>query len=190
MRGERRPGEGSNAREFKAPSSLSEEDHYSTLGVSRNSSPAELKAAYRALAQIHHPDKGGNEEDFKLVGQAFEVLSDPGQRETYDLTKFAPSSPEQQTYETGVRQPTEEEKRRMDEELAKDRARREKERKERKEKWRKEHPELARQQDEIGAAKKEAVSQVKEDLAKAKEDLAKMKTDLRARAAEMKSKRF
>ena len=33
---------------------------------------------------IHHPDKGGDEEKFKLVGEAHAVLSDPARRERYD----------------------------------------------------------------------------------------------------------
>ena len=40
--------------------------------------------AYRLLAKKHHPDRGGSAADFARVQQAFEVLSDPRQREVYD----------------------------------------------------------------------------------------------------------
>lgn len=59
-------------------------DHYQTLGVSRTSTPDEIKKAYRKLAGKHHPDKGGNEADFKRVQEAYEVLSDPQKKQQYD----------------------------------------------------------------------------------------------------------
>ena len=40
--------------------------------------------AYRLLAKKHHPDRGGRADDFARIQQAFEVLSDPQQREVYD----------------------------------------------------------------------------------------------------------
>ena len=35
-------------------------DHYNTLGVDRNASQDEIRQAYKKLASIHHPDKGGD----------------------------------------------------------------------------------------------------------------------------------
>ncbi|KAL1678207.1 hypothetical protein EV122DRAFT_212555 [Schizophyllum commune] len=59
-------------------------DYYKILGVSRDCSSAEIKKAYRKQSLMHHPDKGGDEEKFKLVVEAHAVLSDPAKRERYD----------------------------------------------------------------------------------------------------------
>jgi len=59
-------------------------DHYETLGVSRDADASEIKKAYRKLAGKHHPDKGGDEAQFKKVQEAYETLSDPQKRAQYD----------------------------------------------------------------------------------------------------------
>ncbi len=60
-------------------------DYYKILGVDRNSSPEEIKRAYRRLAQKYHPDRpGGDEQKFKEINEAYQVLSDPGKRAQYD----------------------------------------------------------------------------------------------------------
>lgn len=59
-------------------------DHYQTLGVSKTSTPEEIKKAYRKLASVHHPDKGGNKESFQRIEEAYRVLSDPRTRQQYD----------------------------------------------------------------------------------------------------------
>jgi molecular chaperone DnaJ len=63
-------------------------DHYEVLGVDRTATPEEIKKAYRRLARELHPDVNPGaeaQEKFKLVTHAYDVLSDPQQREQYDL---------------------------------------------------------------------------------------------------------
>jgi DnaJ-class molecular chaperone len=63
-------------------------DYYKTLGVERNASEAEIKAAFRKLARKHHPDVNpGNkdaEKKFKEINEAYQVISDPEKRKKYD----------------------------------------------------------------------------------------------------------
>eukprot|EP00793_Prasinoderma_coloniale_P005487 PRCOL_00004895-RA len=63
-------------------------DYYSTLGVSRGASDAQIKRAYRKLAMELHPDKNPGDEKaankFADVNHAYEVLSDGEKRKVYD----------------------------------------------------------------------------------------------------------
>lgn len=63
-------------------------DYYTTLGVARDATDAEIKKAFRKLARQHHPDvakdKKGAEAKFKEINEAHEVLSDPEKRKKYD----------------------------------------------------------------------------------------------------------
>ena len=59
---------------------------YNILDVSITASLEEIKQRYRTLAQMHHPDKGGDEELFKCIKLAYEILSDPIRRKQYDIT--------------------------------------------------------------------------------------------------------
>jgi molecular chaperone DnaJ len=63
-------------------------DYYSILGISRNATELEIKKAYRRLARKHHPDSTENdsndEEAFKEISTAYEVLTDPQKRSLYD----------------------------------------------------------------------------------------------------------
>ena len=63
-------------------------DYYKDLGIGKKATPAEIKKAYRALANRYHPDKTNGdksaEEQFKVISEANEVLSDPAKRKKYD----------------------------------------------------------------------------------------------------------
>jgi len=59
-------------------------NYYESLGVNNTASQEEIKKAYKRMASKHHPDKGGNEDEFKKVQEAYEVLSDPQKKSQYD----------------------------------------------------------------------------------------------------------
>ena len=59
-------------------------DYYSTLGLKRGASDAEIKKAYRSMAMKHHPDRGGDQAKFKEISSAYEALSDPEKRRMID----------------------------------------------------------------------------------------------------------
>lgn len=50
-------------------------DYYATLGLQPNASEKDIKKAYRKLAHEHHPDKGGSQEKFVEITEAYEVLT-------------------------------------------------------------------------------------------------------------------
>lgn len=67
---------------------------YEILGVELNASNEDIKQKYRQLASENHPDKGGDTEKFQLISLAYQILTDPIKRKTYDQNGifFADSS--------------------------------------------------------------------------------------------------
>jgi len=61
-------------------------DLYKILGVERDATYAAIKKAYRKLAQVNHPDRGGDKEKFQAIQKAYHVLSDIESRTRYDAT--------------------------------------------------------------------------------------------------------
>jgi len=73
-------------------------DYYKTLGLERDATQDEIKRAYRKLARKYHPDvnqDAGAEDQFKEVGEAYEVLKDPEKRTAYDQLGRGPRPGEQ-----------------------------------------------------------------------------------------------
>jgi molecular chaperone DnaJ len=70
---------------------MSKQDYYEVLGLAKNSSDDDIKAAYRKLASKYHPDKvqgdaekAAVEVKFKEAKEAYEILSEPEKRAQYD----------------------------------------------------------------------------------------------------------
>lgn len=60
-------------------------DYYKILGVEKSASDDDIKKAYRKLAHQYHPDKkGGNEQKFKEINEAYQTLSNKDKRAQYD----------------------------------------------------------------------------------------------------------
>ncbi len=76
---------------------MSKRDYYEVLGINRVASDDEIKKNYRKLAMEHHPDRNPDnpksEERFKEAKEAYEILSDPNKRATYDLHGHAGVDP-------------------------------------------------------------------------------------------------
>ncbi len=64
-------------------------NHYDVLGVGRKARLADIKKSYRRLARKYHPDLNPGdkraEERFKLISEAYDVLSDPEKRKKHDI---------------------------------------------------------------------------------------------------------
>jgi len=59
-------------------------DPYESLGIHKGASDDEIKKSYRKLAMKHHPDKGGDPEQFKKIQGAYDILSDPQKKQNLD----------------------------------------------------------------------------------------------------------
>lgn len=60
-------------------------DYYSTLGLKRGASDADIKKAYRSMAMKHHPDRGGDQNKFKEISTAYEALTNPEKKRIIDM---------------------------------------------------------------------------------------------------------
>lgn len=69
---------------------MSMNNFYDTLGVAESSTQDEIKRAYRKLAIEHHPDKGGNEDKFKKISEAYNTLGDETKKSQYDNQRRNP----------------------------------------------------------------------------------------------------
>ena len=67
-------------------------DYYKVLGVSESSSQDEIKKAYRKKSLKHHPDRGGDAEQFKKINEAYSVLGDTEKRKMYKMRNQNPFS--------------------------------------------------------------------------------------------------
>ncbi len=66
---------------------MAKRDLYEVLGITKSASELEIKSAYRKLARKHHPDvdkSSGAAEKFKELSEAYQVLSDPNKKQSYD----------------------------------------------------------------------------------------------------------
>lgn len=69
-------------------------DYYQTLGISRSATDSDIRKAYKKKSMEHHPDRGGNEEEFKKVNEAYQTLKDPQKKAMYD--QYGTADPQQQ----------------------------------------------------------------------------------------------
>jgi len=68
-------------------------DPYKVLGVNRNTDERELKKAYKTKAMKYHPDRGGDENKFKELNEAYDILKDPQKKAAYD--RYGTTDPNQ-----------------------------------------------------------------------------------------------
>ena len=75
---------------------------YEILGIRKNATASEIKRAYRQKAKLYHPDSSKKEdtEKFRLLVQAYEILSDARQRSIFDESFFNKFHFKKENYET------------------------------------------------------------------------------------------
>lgn len=69
---------------------MNTENYYDVLGVSEKATQEEIKRVYKKLAKEKHPDLGGNEDEFKKISVAYDVLGDEEKRSHYDMSRKNP----------------------------------------------------------------------------------------------------
>ena len=79
--------------------SVGQKNYYEVLGLNKNASMEEIKKAFRKLAFEYHPDRNKNpgaEDSFKEINEAYQILSDPHKRQSYD--QYGTAEPSQHQY--------------------------------------------------------------------------------------------
>lgn len=71
-------------------------DYYKILDIDNTATADDIKSAFKKKAMHCHPDKGGNADEFKKVNEAYQILSDPHKRQSYD--QYGTAEPPQHQY--------------------------------------------------------------------------------------------
>lgn len=77
---------------FRSFAKQTKKDHYAVLGVAKTATQQEIKHAYYKLSRIHHPDRNEGSDysvhEFRLITEAYEVLSSSNKRKFYDRSFY------------------------------------------------------------------------------------------------------
>ena len=65
-------------------------DYYNILNVKKNATTDEIRKSYRKLSLKHHPDRGGDADEFKKINEAFQTLGDKQKKSQYDMQRSNP----------------------------------------------------------------------------------------------------
>ena len=79
-------------------------NYFKVLGVNETSTDDEIKKAFRKLSMKHHPDRGGDENEFKKINEAYQTLGDPEKRRIYKMrgnSPFSTMNGQQQSFQHG-----------------------------------------------------------------------------------------